>query len=94
MMDIVSVSFVLVGLLIKLGAAPFHLWLIDVYRGAPFTTVFYLSIVPKLAYICTLLRMMEAFGHTPHGKFVATTLSVIALISVVWGGLGALKTTT
>jgi NADH-quinone oxidoreductase subunit N len=40
---------VLVGLLFKLTAAPFHMWAPDVYEGAPTPVTAYFSIVPKLA---------------------------------------------
>lgn len=47
--------FILVGLLFKLGLAPFHYWIVDVYDGSATIITYFFSIVPKVAiFICFL----------------------------------------
>ena len=50
-------TFLLVGLLFKCSAAPFHMWAPDVYEGAPTSITAFFSIVPKLAVFAVLIRM-------------------------------------
>jgi len=45
---ILGVLFILVGMLFKLSAAPFHLWAPDVYEGAPTSVTAFFAIVPKI----------------------------------------------
>jgi NADH-quinone oxidoreductase subunit N len=49
--------FVMVGLLFKLAAAPFHMWSPDVYEGAPTPVTAYFAIVPKLAVVAITVRV-------------------------------------
>ena len=51
-------TFLLVGLLFKCSAAPFHMWAPDVYEGAPTSITAFFSIVPKLAVFAVLIRMV------------------------------------
>lgn len=50
--------FLLVGVAFKLGAVPFHMWVPDVYHGAPTIVTQYLSTAPKLAAFAMLMRLM------------------------------------
>ncbi len=50
--------FLLVGVAFKLGAVPFHMWVPDVYHGAPTAVTQYLSTAPKLAAFAMLMRLM------------------------------------
>ena len=49
--------FVMVALLFKLAAAPFHMWSPDVYEGAPTPVTAYFAIVPKLAVFSIAVRI-------------------------------------
>lgn len=51
-------TFLLVGLLFKCSAAPFHMWAPDVYEGAPTSITAFFSIVPKLSVFAVLIRMI------------------------------------
>nr|YP_009511805.1 NADH dehydrogenase subunit 2 [Gracilaria caudata]AXI97682.1 NADH dehydrogenase subunit 2 [Gracilaria caudata] len=55
---VIGFSFILVALLFKLSAAPFHIWSPDVYEGAPFVVTAFFSILPKFAIIGLLLRVL------------------------------------
>jgi len=52
----VGLLLVFVGLLFKLGVAPFHFWLPDVYQGAPLPIVAFFGLLPKIALIVILIR--------------------------------------
>lgn len=51
-------TFLLVGLLFKCSAAPFHMWAPDVYEGAPTSITAFFSIVPKLSVFAVLIRLI------------------------------------
>ena len=60
---IFALCFVLVGLAFKLGAVPFHMWVPDVYHGAPTPVTLFLGSAPKLAAFAMAMRLLvEALG--------------------------------
>jgi len=60
-----GIFFITVGLLAKLGAAPFHMWLLDVYQGSPLVVTAFFSILPKIALIFLLIRLYyEVLGSS------------------------------
>jgi NADH-quinone oxidoreductase subunit N len=50
--------FLVVGIAFKLGAVPFHMWIPDVYEGAPTAVTVFLSTAPKLAAFAMLIRLL------------------------------------
>lgn len=59
---LVANLFLITSLLFKLGAAPFHFWLADIYEGAPANVGFFLAIVPKLSIFLLLVKFFSIFG--------------------------------
>jgi NADH-quinone oxidoreductase subunit N len=60
---IFALSFVVVGLAFKLGAVPFHMWLPDVYQGAPAPVTMYVASAPKIAAFAMIMRLLvEGLG--------------------------------
>src|SRR5688500_1220308 len=55
-----GVVFMLVGIAFKFGAAPFHMWVPDVYQGAPTAITLFIGSVPKFAYFGMAYRLLEA----------------------------------
>nr|YP_010165729.1 NADH dehydrogenase subunit 2 [Imasa heleensis]QRR29742.1 NADH dehydrogenase subunit 2 [Imasa heleensis] len=55
----VAIIFILVGLLFKLGAAPFHMWVPDVYEGSPTIITSFFAIVPKVVIITLIFRLFS-----------------------------------
>ena len=51
--------FILVGLLFKMTAVPFHMWAPDVYEGAPTSITAFFSISPKISILAILLRVFS-----------------------------------
>jgi proton-translocating NADH-quinone oxidoreductase, chain N len=53
-----ALVFIVIGVAFKLGAVPFHMWLPDVYHGAPTAVTLYLSSAPKLAAFAMMMRLL------------------------------------
>src|SRR6266516_4221349 len=81
---------VLVALGFKIAAVPFHIWVADVYQGAPTPVTAYLSVGSKAAGFIVLLRVLEPFLILPQMR---TLLVLIALLTVIYGNLAALPQT-
>jgi NADH-quinone oxidoreductase subunit N len=54
---------IIISLLFKMSAAPFHIWSPDVYDGAPTVTTAFFSILPKFAVLCLSLRFCLLYFH-------------------------------
>lgn len=86
---LVSSLFITVGILFKLGAAPFHMWLPDIYDGVPTSVTAIFAIVPKIAILTLLLRLSyKIFSN----EFFLWHQIVIysSILSIAIGTLGAL----
>ena len=59
--------FVVAGLAFKLGAAPFHMWVPDVYHGAPTAVTLMIGGAPKLAAFAIVVVVALLFLQAPHG---------------------------
>ena len=73
--------FALIGIAFKFGAVPFHMWLPDVYQGAPTPIVLFLSSAPKIAAFAMAARILiEALGglQSDWGE-ILVILSVLSL---------------
>jgi NADH-quinone oxidoreductase subunit N len=79
---LLGLVFTLVGLAFKLGAVPFHMWIPDVYEGAPTPVVALLASAPKIAAFALLIRLVvEGLGGvTEQWQQVAVLLAVLSLI--------------
>nr|YP_010394981.1 NADH dehydrogenase subunit 2 [Phytophthora cambivora]DAZ89418.1 TPA_asm: NADH dehydrogenase subunit 2 [Phytophthora cambivora] len=82
--------FILVGILFKIGASPFHFWLPDVYEGAPNNISSFFAIVPKIAFIGILIRLFfDTFFNISY--FFEIFFYIIAFLSMLIGALSALQ---
>lgn len=88
----VAVLLTVIGLLFKLGAVPFHMWIPDAYLGAPILVAGFLSSVSKAASLGALLTFL---GIALGGSYDTwgTLLAVIAAVTMTIGNLGALRQT-
>jgi NADH-quinone oxidoreductase subunit N len=87
-----GVVFMIVGIAFKFGAAPFHMWVPDVYQGAPTAITLFIGSVPKLAYFGMAYRLLEA-GVGPLDPEWRVMLSWLAAASLVVGNVFALAQT-
>lgn len=78
---IVGMVFLLAGLAFKISAAPFHMWTPDVYQGAPTNVTALFAIVPKVAAIAVIVRLLfDPFaGLMPEWKQIIIFLSVASM---------------
>ena len=87
-----GVVFMLVGIAFKFGAAPFHMWLPDVYQGAPTAVTLFIGSVPKLAYFGMAYRLLES-GVGPLDEQWRVMISWLAAASLIVGNVIALAQT-
>ena len=80
---------VLVGIGLKLGLAPFHMWVPDVYQGAPTPITTYIATVSKAAVVALLLRFATEVGVLDLPP-VVHLFSLLAVVSMVTGNVLAL----
>jgi len=55
---IFGMVFIIVGLAFKLGAVPFHMWVPDVYHGAPTSVTLFIASAPKIAAFAMMMRLL------------------------------------
>ncbi len=90
----VAAALVLVGLLFKVGAVPFHMWVPDAYQGAPTAVTAFMSSAVKAAALGGLLRLAAtAFaGPAAEAEGAGGLLGVLALVTMTLGNVAALAT--
>ena len=84
--------FVVVGIAFKFGVVPFHMWIPDVYEGAPIATTLLISSIPKLAAFAMAFRFLQSGLGDLHIHWQGM-LQVMALLSIVVGNLAAIMQT-
>ncbi|UNK50187.1 NADH-quinone oxidoreductase subunit NuoN [Lysobacter sp. S4-A87] len=89
LMLITGVVFVVAGIAFKFGAAPFHMWLPDVYHGAPTPITLFIGSAPKLAAFGMTYRLLEV-GAAPFEDQWRLLLAGIAVLSLAIGNLSAM----
>jgi NADH-quinone oxidoreductase subunit N len=86
---ILGLTFIVVAVAFKLGAVPFHMWLPDVYEGAPTSVTLFLGTAPKIAYFALALRLL-AQGLAGTEAEWTQMLSALAVLTLVVGNVVAL----
>ena len=84
--------FVVAGLAFKLGAVPFHMWVPDVYHGAPTAVTLMIGGAPKLAAFAIVMRLLVD-GMLPLAIDWQQMLAVLAIGSLLVGNLAAIAQT-
>ncbi len=82
---VIGIVFVVVGLAFKVSAVPFHMWVPDVYEGAPTPVTAFFAVAPKMAAIALFMR----FLIEPFGAMIAEWRQVIVFLSIASMVLGA-----
>jgi len=85
-----GMGLILVGLLFKVSAAPFHVWTPDVYEGAPSPVGALISTAPKAAAFAVLLRVLYEMLPTMRAYW-SPLLWIVAIVSMTAGNLAALR---
>ncbi len=83
---------VIVGMAFKLGAVPFHMWVPDVYHGAPTAVTLFISTAPKIAAFAMIMRLLvEGLGDL-HAQW-QDILIIMAVLSMLVGNVIAIAQT-
>ncbi len=87
-----GLAFLLAGIAFKFGAVPFHMWVPDVYEGAPTSVTMFLSAAPKLAYFALAFRVLaEGLGGAVDAW--QQMLIVLVVLSLAVGNVVAVAQT-
>jgi len=86
---LIGMLLVIIGLLFKLTAVPFHMWAPDVYEGAPTPVTAYFSTVPKLAVFAVTVRIFYVTFFDISLEW-QKAITLCAIGSMILGTLGAM----
>ena len=88
----VGVVFIVAGLAFKLGVVPFHMWIPDVYEGAPTAITLFIGSAPKIAAVAFFIRMLGE-GLAPLAHDWQQMLVLLAVVSMALGNITAIAQT-
>ena len=89
---IFAASFIVVGLAFKLGAVPFHMWVPDVYQGAPTPVTQYIGSAAKIAAFAMVMRLLAESMGSLQAEWQGM-LTVLAVLSLATGNVVAIAQT-
>ncbi len=89
MILIFGLIFVIVGLGFKLGVVPFHMWVPDVYHGAPTSVTLFIGTAPKLAGFVIVMRLLIG-GLEDLSSVWQDMLIILAVLSIAFGNVVAI----
>ncbi len=87
-----ALVFIIAALIFKFGAVPFHMWVPDVYQGAPTTVTLFIASAPKIAAFGITIRILVQ-GFPEMHLVWEQILTIIAFLSMFFGNLLAIAQT-
>ena len=84
--------FIVVALAFKLGAMPFHMWLPDVYHGAPTSVTLFIATAPKIAGFALVMRLLVEGLGAMHEDWQGM-LQILVVLSLAIGNVVAIAQT-
>ncbi|RIX45108.1 MAG: NADH-quinone oxidoreductase subunit NuoN [Rhodocyclales bacterium GT-UBC] len=84
--------FLVAGLAFKLGVVPFHMWIPDVYHGAPTSVTLLIGSAPKLAAFAIVMRLLVN-GLITQAQDWQGMLIILSVLSMAIGNLAAIAQT-
>ncbi len=87
-----GLAFIIIGIAFKLGAVPFHMWVPDVYHGAPTPVAMFVGTAPKLAAFAMLMRLLVEGLGSMHADW-QQMLVLLAILSIGLGNVAAIAQT-
>jgi NADH-quinone oxidoreductase subunit N len=88
-----GLAFIVVGVAFKFGGVPFHMWVPDVYHGAPTPVTLFLAAAPKLGSFALAFRLLvEGLGPV-HASGWQDMIAMVAVLSIAVGNLVAIAQT-
>jgi len=92
MIMITGLVFLIAGMAFKLGAVPFHMWVPDVYHGAPTAVTLYLGAAPKIAAFALVMRLMVEGLGSMQAQW-QDILVILVILSLAIGNIVAIAQT-
>ncbi|MBX3695016.1 MAG: NADH-quinone oxidoreductase subunit NuoN [Steroidobacteraceae bacterium] len=89
---IVGAGFIVAAIAFKFGAVPFHMWVPDVYHGAPTPVTLFVSTAPKFAYFALIYRLL-AQGLDGLSPTWTQMIAAVAVLSLFVGNVYAIAQT-
>jgi len=82
--------FLLAGLAFKVSAVPFHMWVPDVYQGAPTPVTAFFAAAPKIAAFALLIRVLESAlpGITSQWQLIIAFMSIASMLLGAFAAIG------
>lgn len=90
--SMVALIFILTGVVFKLGAVPFHMWVPDVYEGAATPTTLFIASAPKVAAFVMVVRLLAQTMPSLQANW-SHMLVAISILSMGFGNLLAIAQT-
>ncbi len=87
-----GIAFLVIGIGFKFGAVPFHMWVPDIYEGAPTPAVLLLGSAPKIAAFALAIRMLVDGLNSLHPDWQGM-LVILSVLSMALGNLVAIAQT-
>ncbi len=88
-----GLAFLIVGVAFKFGAAPFHMWVPDVYHGAPTPVTLFLAAAPKLGSFALAFRLLAEGLGPMHDSGWRDMITFVAVLSIAVGNVVAIAQT-
>ncbi len=88
-----GVGLFLIGVAFKIGLVPFHVWMPDVFEGAPLPATAFMSVVTKAGMLAVFARFLFGILSPSHDDALVWPIWAVAGISMIVGNLGALHQT-
>ena len=91
-MLMLGLVFIIVGIGFKLGVVPFHMWIPDIYQGAPTSVVLFIGTAPKIAAFAFVMRLLVD-GFQALAVSWSEMLTIFAILSMGMGNIVAIAQT-
>ncbi len=86
----IGLAMMVIGMLFKIAAAPFHFWAPDVYEGSPSLTTAMMSTLAKVVAMAALYKLVKGMNANIQFPFEAT-IAVVSVLSMTVGNFMALR---
>lgn len=86
----IGITLMVIGMLFKIAAAPFHFWAPDVYEGSPSMTTATMSTLAKVVAMATLYKLLSGMTTSLSATF-EMVIVVVSILSMTVGNLMALR---
>tara|TARA_B100000965_G_scaffold396099_1_gene410537 strand:- start:972 stop:2081 length:1110 start_codon:yes stop_codon:yes gene_type:complete len=87
---IFALTFIFISLAFKFGAAPFHMWIPDVYHGSLITTTLFLSTIPKIAIFIVFIKLLSVV-FSALAIFWSDMIIILGVLSILIGNIVAIS---